>query len=781
MTRLHRLLLPALLLLTACSSGGDDTPDGGAPALADDCNSPEEALSKPGCELSVEGEGQVLEAYLSTAGDEDWYSVRLPATVGPRTLVQVTAGYAVQSTAVNLSVNLLRENGTASLSKGVDKHGQGAPRPVEFIVPFGDPNARLLLLLKDEPNVINRPNFDARSPYFVRVRVLENPDLFEPNDTRAQATALTLVSEAGKESGRAVGYLGTKGDVDYFSFTVPAKKVVYVRLSAPELTPPPAYRLAYELVRPNGTAEAQDQVPNTSVAAELATARRVKEGGTWWMKVQAYQAATDPNTPPGDVRQAYTLEVQLMDEADPQDTNGDNDLRERATVKAFGPNAASPQTLSFTGRIGSVPDVDWYAVDVPPYVKNGVSQPTLLHYRFAPGTGGRRFAPLPGFLDRQVRVFTQVTKGPTLADQRVACAKDVTVCPKGYTEFAEGQGLVETYCGTGTAALCLHSSREEAPQDFATLRNFEGALPVPPAASAVRYYFLVEDASNDWADDRDYTLAVTWQEDTDEAARYAGGTQEQPSSLTLAQDTTGNTFPAPPASATVLSGVLSHGYGRLQPSDRLKGRGVRGPADYDAVPTDVDSYLLTIPGGQAQPQDRTWEVQWTVQNLPDGGIPPHGLALDLTFCDGDRMDGGACTPVTRGSRNSPLTLAYRGDALRAWHSASGTTAHLQPLYSKTVSGDSTVFTVLPYACSCLEPRFVRGGTLRVDVSATERESYARLNYSVRTAYTDYPKTYTVDGGTNTCPAPRQDGGTPLPDGGTTPITWTPGCQFTLQP
>lgn len=778
MTRLHRLLLPALLLLSACSSGGDNTPDGGDPSIADDCNSPEEALSKPECELSLEGEGQVREAYLSTAGDEDWYSVRLPATVGPRTLVQVTAGYAVQSTAVNLSVNLLRENGTASLSKGVDKHGQGAPRPVEFIVPFGEPNARLLLLLKDEPNVINRPNFDARSPYFVRVRVLENPDLSEPNDTPAQATPLTLVPEAGKESGKAVGYLGTKGDVDYFSFTAPAKKVVYVRLSAPELTPPPAYRLSYELVRPNGTAEAQDQVPNTSVAAELATARRVKDGGTWLVKVKAYQAATDPNTPPGDVRQAYTLEVQLMDEADAQDTNGDNDIRERATVKAF---TSSPQTLSFSGRLGSVPDVDWYAVDVPPSVKNGVSQPALLHYRFAQGAGGGRFAPLPGFLDRQVRVFTQVTKGATLADQRVACGTDATVCPKGYTEFAEGRGLVETYCGTGTAALCLHSSREEAPQDFATLRNFEGALPVPPSSATVRYYFLIEDASNDWADDRDYTLSVTWQEDADEAARYAGGTQEQPRTLTLAQDTTGNDFPAPPASATVMSGELSHGYGRLQPSDRLKGRGVRGPADYDAVPTDVDSYILTLPGGQAPPQDRTWEVQWSVKNLPDGGIPPHGLALDLTFCDGDRLDGGACTPVSRGSRNSPLTLAYRGEALRAWHSASGTTTNLQPLYSKTVSGDSTVFTVLPYACSCLEPRFVRGGTLRVDVSATERESYARLNYSVRTAYTDYPKTYAVDGGTGTCPAPRQDGGTPLPDGGTTPITWTGGCQFTLQP
>jgi hypothetical protein len=170
-----------------------------------------------------------------------------------------------------------------------------------------------------------------------------------------------------------------------------------------------------------------------------------------------------------------------------------------------------------------------------------------------------------------------------------------------------------------------------------------------------------------------------------------------------------------------------------------------------------------------------------VQNLPDGGLP-HGLALDLTFCDGDRSDGGApCTPVSRGSRGAPLTLSYRSDPLRAWHTPSGSLSGLQALYSKQVSGGSTVFTVVPYACSCLEPRFIKGGTVRVDVTATERESYERVNYSVRTAYTDYPKSYGADGGMRLCPAPQQDGGTALPDGGTSPVSWTPGCRFTLQP
>jgi hypothetical protein len=329
--------------------------------------------------------------------------------------------------------------------------------------------------------------------------------------------------------------------------------------------------------------------------------------------------------------------------------------------------------------------------------------------------------------------------------------------------------LVNSYCNTWNPPLCLRATREEEPQRFPNLRNFEGAIPVPPRTTAARYYFVVQDDGNNWADDRDYSLHVAWQDDADDAARYSGGA-EQASTLTLANDSSGSTFPAPPAGATALNGQLTHGFGRLQAEDRVTGRGVRGPQDYDAIPTDVDSYVLNLPAGLPDPIDRTWAIQWTVQNLADGGLP-HGLALDLTFCDGDRNDGGTgCTQVKTGSRGAPLTLAYRSDPLRAWHSPSGSFSGLQPLYSKEVSGGSTVFTVLPYACGCLEPRFIRGGTVRVDVSATERTDYSRVNYSVRTAYTDYPKNYAADGGPRQCPAPQMDGG-----------AWVPGCRFTLQP
>jgi hypothetical protein len=763
MSKLTRLLpLVPLLLLSACPGDGDtDQPDGGDQVRADPCNTREDALSKPECELTL---GEQKEDYISFAqdadhpeSDKDWFSVRIPATANARTLVRVTAGYLAQSTPVNLAVGVLREDGQTSVARKVDKHLQGAPKPVEIIFPFSEPNARLLLLLADDPAVPTRPHFDARSPYFVKVEVLENPDTNEPNDT--QPTVLTLQAQGAVQVATSSGYLATTDDVDTFSFPAAIGKVVYVRLYAEQLNPPPAYRLAYELKRPDSTNEAEGRVANAFVAADLATARRVKSTGTWTVVVKGYKPANDPNPVPGDLRQRYNLEVRVMDEQDPQDLNGDNDALGRALVRTIGSGPGS--STSFTGRIGSASDSDWYGVDVP-----FSAQPTVLYYRLAQGSGGGRFPPLPGLVDRQVRVLSPVTKGATEADWRVACVSDVTACPKGYSEAPSAQQLVEALCN-GSPPLCLQASREEEPQNFPNLRNFEGALPVPPHTGNLRYYFVVQDDGNNWADDKDYTLQVAWQDDTDDSGRYSGGV-EQASTATLANDTSGATFPAPPGAATALNGQLNAGYGRLIPEDRVTGKGVRGPGDYDAVPSDVDSYILNLPTGLTDPLDRTWELQWTVQNLVDGGLP-HGLALDLTFCDGTPRDGGGtgCTPVTTGSRGAPLTLSYRPDPLRAWHTPSGSFSGLQPLYSKQVSGGSTVFTVLPYACSCFEPRFIRGGTVRVDVSAAERTSYERVNYSVRTAYTDYPKSYSSDGGTRQCPAP-------LPDGG-------PGCKFTLQP
>jgi len=738
--------LGALLILGAlggCKSKTDPDLDGGSDAgpPPDVCNSKDEALTQAQCILA---DGTAHTDYLSVANDQDWFSFPMPATADARTLVHVTAGYSAPATPVSLTVNLLRDDGVTSLIRASDNHGQGSPRPVEIIQRFGEANAKLLLQLSDEGLTPSRPAFDVKNPYSVTVHVEQDPDVNEPNDTTPTPIPLAA-GTGGTQEGTQTGYLSTSDDVDVFSFDVPAgRKVAYVHVTAPVLTPPPAYRLAYTLFDPAGTPISEGNVANAFLPVDLATARLSQAAGTYTLKVEGYRPNGETQPIPGDLRLQYAIDVRLMDDVD---ANEPNDTEATATAFAL----ATGATKTVTGRIGYVPDPDWYAFDLP-----ANASPSLLHYTVKPTSAGGRFPVLAGNVDRELRVFTA-------APDANACKTDQTVCPKGYEGDNSLVPLVEGFCAQN---LCLHSSRAEVPH-FDGLRNFEGMIPVPAHAATVRYYVVMEDQGTNWADDKDYTLTVESLADADEAANTSGGVEQRPAQ-NLADDTpTSGTFPAPPASATVLSGTLNAGYGRIVQNDFNAGQGVRGAQDYDGVPTDTDRYELDFPAGQAEPLDRTWELQWQVQNLPDGGLP-YNLAVGVEFCDGDALDGGVCTPVSTTASGGDLVLAYHSDPYSSWYNVETAQSLRQPLYDLDPGGASTTITARAYGCYCFEPRFVKGGKFFLTVGAVDRDSYQSANYSVRTAFTSYPQSYPVDGGTMSCPAPTVD------DAGTA----VPGCQFT---
>ncbi|GHG68845.1 hypothetical protein [Comamonas sp. JC664] len=791
-----RLLPLTLAVLAACKSGGDDTPDSGTTVVEDLCNSREEALSQPECELKP---GEPLERLLALeteprGGDQDWYRIVLPPGTNARTLLNVNGTYLASSTAVNLSITVLGTlpNGQeGALAKKEDKHGQGAPRPVDIVLPLRDGmgGQTLLVLVQDAPDVPSRPNFDARNKYRLSVRIDQNPDEQEPNDTPETATPLVLTQSGEMLMGATTGYLATDNDVDHYAFDLAAGQVAYVHIIAPNLESVPNWRLSYELWRPTrreGQVDIREKEDEGVVlpqvrGGELATARKIQAGhaGRWTLVVKGYRGINDRDTAQGDLTHAYEVEVRVMEEEDAQDRVAPgNDNAQHATVRSL--ESATPggagASVAITGRLGYVSDRDWYDVRLPAF-----SVPTLLRYRLVPLETGGRFPPLPATPSRVVHVFTLVNTGATLDDWRENCATNAAVCPRDFGENPDARGLVDRFCRRTDlpAPMCVHSSREEVVDNprFTALSNFRGVIPVPAHSGALRYFFLVQD-NGSWTDDKDYRLEVSWEpEDADELSRYVNGV-EAPVSRTMASTTA---FPAPPDTAEFsVTGQLSHGHGRLRSgTDRVNGFGVRGPVDYDAVPSDVDSYVFDLPS-VPPPEDRTWLLQWEVAKLTDGGTP-HGLALDLTFCDGDRLDSGTCTPVRTGNRG-PLTLGYRSDALRAWHTpANAGTSSLQPLYRLEDRPNSTVVTLAPYACGCLERRFIRGGTLRVDVTASERLDYERVNYTLRTGHGDYPQSYPVDGGTTvSCPVVTDGGTTPDGDGGVIQ-NYAGGCNFTFQP
>jgi len=739
----------SLLLALGCSkSNPGDNEDAGGPPV-NQCPTRDAALSNPACVLVL---GQVRTDYIRSANDQVWYTFTTPANAGPRTLIHITAGYSAPSTPVNLSMNILQVSGGTSLSRMVDNHQQAAPRPLDMIIRYAQPNAQLLVFFSDQPGSTGRPGFDPRNQFSVKAEIVDDPDLNEPNDVTP--TPIPLTNQGGILVGsNNRGYLATNDDIDLFSVnvgSVSGRKVIYVHVGAPQLNPPPNYRMIYALYDPNQNKISEDVVTPQGLYSpvNLATARLMNTAGTYIIDVRGYKPADSTDPVPGDLRLNYTVDVKVMDDVD---VNEPNDTITTAKVV---PISAAGDSASVVGRLGYVPDQDWFEVDL---AANGA--PTLLHYRLRPLSTGGRFPPLPKPfgtpLARQVRVFGEVTDGSTIQDRMLNCKNNSNDCPKGYepANLPNAQILVEGYCQTpspGGNALCLQGSREES-VNFANLKNFEGMVHVPPhGGSILRYFLVVRDGSDNWADDMDYQLDLDVQADPEEASFYSGGVK-QPRVIN-------------PFSSTMQTGVISYGYGRWYNYVPSQGQGLRAEGDYDCIISDTDTYELDFPAGITDPMDRAWGLQWQVAPQSPG-VPSYELGLDITFCNGDAPDGGSsCVPVTRSSSGAPLRLAYKPGNFAAWHNPGGP---YQPIYDRLAD-----FTTIArnYGCFCFEPRFIRGGKFFINVSASDRNTWTRTPYTLSTSLNTYPQSYTgADGGMVQCPPPVFDGG-----------SWGPGCQFTRQ-
>ncbi len=751
-SRVTRSLKAALLLasLAACKEPApiDEEPDAGV--VPDLCNSRDEAASGEACALV---QGEVKGGHISFAADEDWYRINAPATLTPRSILHVSGGYAVPATPVSLTLNLLREDGLTSLLRKVDRPGQGAPKALDLILPFSTANAILFLKVSDEQTNPTRPAFDVRAPYQLSVEVLENPDNNEPNDFIP--TAIPAVPDGGVDVGSIQGYLATADDVDRYSFPVPAANhVFYLKVTAPKLTPPPPFRLAYRLLDPTGVPLAEGRVDNEFIPVNLATARKVS-AGVHTIELFAYRPAGFTDIIPGDLRLQYTVEVRVFPEADVNEPN-DTLATARGAFSFNAPGAGG----SVTGRIGAVADPDWYRIDLQPS-----ASPTVLHYRLRPSSGAGRFSPLPGPVDRQLRLMDEVDAGTNAVSRRVNCQTLQNVCPKGYGVGEPQELLVQDLCGATDPPRCLWSAREEDVV-FTALRNFEGAIPVSPSAVARSFFLVVQDEGQNWADDLDYALSLDWRADPDETSRSSGGV-EQSTTLPLADVSA--TYPRALAGASTLSGTLSHGFGRVNEHDPADGEGVRAFEDYDAVPSDIDRFTLTFPAfdPDAGPLDRAWALEWEVGHLPDAGRA-HDLSMELAFCE-LRSDGG-CRVIERASRGSPLIVSHIPGLVLPWYGPG--LAEQKGAFGRAVGTGLTSVQVDPYACFCFESRFVRGGRFALDVLAVDRKDYGEVPYTVRLGYSNYPQSYAApDGGARICPAPVA-----LGDGG-----YSGGCFFTRQP
>lgn len=715
----------------------DECFDAGQPMQPDFCNTPTEGLNDTAnCVLPLAcGADAGRIAYINppTDGgiDQDWYSAQF-GTLTARSLLRVSAGYVAPLTPVDLTVTVLRENASMSLARKVDDHGQGAPKPIDLLLPYTESNSKLLFLVSDKGGR-TPAYYDLRNPYFISVCTQENPDINEPNDSPdAGGTPIPLTAMGMELRGSNTGYIATDNDVDRFQFTVPPntpgpRNVIYLHItSSMALMPPPPYRLSYTLYDPNGISIAEGVTANAFLQVDLATAKLVRTPGTYTVVLQGYKAnPNDPTVVPGDLRQQYTVDVRVLQDLDMEEGND--------TMAEAGPKARMLQpggSFTMSGRISYTPDPEFFAFDVP---SSGTA--ATMHVRLRQSNTAGRFTPLAGPKDRQLRVMAGVP-GATPVDSVNSCLNNPVLCPKGYSPQDSAQAdLVSRICTGFTDAgsgqcLWLERNQNNDSNRFADLRNMEGTIPVPPHASTMRYWVVTGDDGNNWADDVDWTLTVSMESDPDEA-RFSGG-------------------PVAGSIPGTVSGVLTHGYGRTfefdlaecaaMPMQRCEG--IRSPYDYDAVPSDVDQFAFNLPSAT----DEGWGLQWEIDK-GDGGQPPADLFIELAFCGASLPDGG-CALRTG--------TAYQTGTFSPWYSNDDPDRVIG--WSRQDMGSFVRITAVQNQCLCFQGAFTR---FTMGLALVDRTSYGPVSYRVSQTSGPFSAVFQGDAGANTPCAPQAQPG----DGG----------------
>ena len=753
-------LLGALLLLGAvagCIKGevGDPPP----PVITHpdlNCNTPQDALANSECRLTL---GTEVTEYIQQQGDKDWWVVNV-GTLPPRAIVHVVAGYKPGpgqdaggfNTAVNLNVNVLDStNGTVGVGivSAVDQHGSNSPSMLDLTFRYTKNNNDLFILLQDD----NGRKYDNLSPYSLMVEVISDPDVNEPNDTPATATPITLSPSTGGVQGTGGGFIATPGDLDYFAISSPnANSVMWIRVGqdpAFPSPPPHRYRLEYFLRDPSGAVVATDASSAGSTVSpnlvQIGTARLLKATGTYTLEVRGY---IDPNNqqviPPGDLNFKYKVEVIIVPLQDPPDLPPASNNSITDVLAKPSPDltlAGVGSSGSITGRISFVPDPDYYRVRL----SAATAGPTLLHYKVTPSKAPARFPPVPGNKDRLLTVTTLVNP----SDSSACAAGDAGVCIISAPQSNYNYPIATNLCLASTPQ-CLQSTRYEnydTTPKFPDLANFEAVLQVPPSPGNVDYIFKFEDDGNNWADDTDYTVDITWMSEPDSAEAVPD--PQRPATMGAGVAATALGGPS--------VGYLSYGIGATDTS--LGIAPITDVKDYDGRGDDVDTYAVDVPVGAVA--DAQLFFQWRIPSAVAGTTGPYDLGIRLGFCVPDGGVDCASIQTRTQTGGSQLGLIYAPDPVTSWWNFNPQVTPLEPAYDRSYSGSAptgNVLTVLrTYACGCLEQRLVpASGTAKMFVSVfpINRTSWVtNIPYTVETGFGPWaPPTFTAAGGaTVSCP------------------------------
>lgn len=330
---MHRTVFRALsaVLVALTAACGDDTtplmpPSGPTDAggIDDEC-SPESP-----CPLEEGMQGQAL---IAEVGDEDPWIFDVP--VAGR-IIDITLSTDAMFSPVQLEAALLGPSGEALSNRRWPS--QSGPQRLRFLV--GAPSAGVhRLIVRD----VGRDGADRRNPYFVTLRLLEEPDANEPNGGVDVATPLAF--GVPRE-----GTIASQGDRDWYSVEVIGGRLLEIRMS---VTGVGEVRHRWSLFAPDGTTRIAESVEPAGGAPWPVEVRAVGPAGGQYLLLVEDEPEDGEDADPG---AGYVLEVRERTQPDRFEAPAGNDVPALATALAPG--------TPLSAFVASTADIDWYAVEV---------------------------------------------------------------------------------------------------------------------------------------------------------------------------------------------------------------------------------------------------------------------------------------------------------------------------------------------------------------------------------------------------------------------------------
>ena len=343
---IHRRLLALVvgaLFLAGCGQGGEDTPERDAGVT--ECQRDDQTDSANAAELTVE---QETEGFICPRGDRDWYAFSIP---NEESIVRVQLQMDVALSPVEPSYTIW----------SIDD--QGEPDEVVASPEFTSVGREL-----DSVHCIGPGDYlmtvtdagddtqDLRHPYKLQLSTQADDDPQEPNNSEENASTIS-------DGSPVTGSIACSGDQDWYAVDVPEGNLVHVTLTS-EIA---QYEPTLKMVDGEGSNLLfETNLSGRVRATEIDRFVILPSGGTYYLIVSDDDARdSDPAVP-------YELEVEFVQDNDPNEPNNTAAEATELTSSSVGCGASWSQWFEKQGTIGAPGDDDWFRLPLTGCANAGI-------------------------------------------------------------------------------------------------------------------------------------------------------------------------------------------------------------------------------------------------------------------------------------------------------------------------------------------------------------------------------------------------------------------------